>query len=365
MAAVSDPRVEQYAALLVERSLDVRPDWQVMILSTPLARPLVESVQRRIAARDAYALLRIDFANEQYPLAHAWSAAAPPELVRRLAPIDLNAVESIDARITINAPENVRDGSELEPERLRAVREAVKPYYKRSMADEIAWVGCHYPTQALAQAAGMTLPEYENFLYGACLLDWDAEERRMQGIAARFAGGEQVRIEGPDTDLTIGIAGREALVDGGHVNMPGGEFFFAPVEDSAEGVITYNEFPAEYSGNEVTAIRLRFESGVVVEASAASGEDFLLATLDTDEGARRIGELGIGCNPGIQRHTRSVLFDEKMDGTVHLAVGKAYAQAGGTNESLVHWDMVKDLRRGGRLSLDGKPMQENGVWLEP
>ena len=363
MAAVIDPRVTEYAELLVGRCLGVRAGWQVMVLSTPGARPLVEEVLRGIARRGAYALLRLDFANEQYPLAHAWSAEAPEGLVSRLAPADLHTIETMDARITINAPENVRDGSELPGARITHVREAVRPYYRRSMGDEIAWVTCHYPTQALAQAGGMILRDYEDFLYGACLLDWEAEELRMQAIADRFAGGDRVTIVGPGTDLSLGITGREALVDGGHVNMPGGEFFFSPVEDSAEGVISFSEFPAEYGGNEVTGVRLRFEAGRVVEASAASGEEFLLATLDTDEGARRIGELGIGCNPRIQRHTRSILFDEKIDGTVHIAVGNAYAKAGGTNSSLVHWDMVKDLRRGGRLELDGTAVQENGTWL--
>jgi aminopeptidase len=172
-----------------------------------------------------------------------------------------------------------------------------------------------------------------------------------------------VRIVGDATDIRLGLSGREAQIDDATVNMPGGEIFYAPVEDATEGLISYTEFPAVMNGNEVTGVRLRFEGGRIVEASAETGEDFLLATLDTDEGARVLGELGIGCNAAIQRHTKNVLFDEKMGGTVHLAVGQSYAFAGGKNTSAVHWDMVKDLRSGGRLECDGEVVQENGLWL--
>ncbi len=152
------------------------------------------------------------------------------------------------------------------------------------------------------------------------------------------------------------------MVDAGGKNLPGGEFFTSPVEDSAEGVITFAEFPAVYLGREVRGIRLRFEGGRVVDASAETAEDFLLSTLDTDEGARRLGELGIGCNPAITRHMKNVLFDEKMDGTIHLAVGNTVPGTGGTNESSIHWDIVKDLRSGGRIELDGRVVQQDGVW---
>jgi aminopeptidase len=357
-----DPRIEAYARLLVGRCTDVQPGWQVLVLSTPLSRPLVERVCELVGERGAYALLRLDFANEHLPVAHAWTRTAPEELVGTLAPADLHLVESIDARITITAPENTRDGSELSSERQALVRQATQPYYTRSMSMEIPWVSCYFPTEAAAQDAGMTLEAFENFLYGACLLDWDAETERMQTIADRFAGGREIRIVGVETDLTLSVEGREAIVDDGRVNMPGGEVFFAPVEDSAEGVITYAEFPAVYGAEEVTGVRLRFDRGRVVDASAASNEEFLLTTLDSDEGARALGELGIGCNRGITRHMKNVLFDEKMDGTVHLAVGASYTFAGGKNVSAVHWDMVKDLRSGGALYLDGELLQQDGRW---
>jgi aminopeptidase len=208
----------------------------------------------------------------------------------------------------------------------------------------------------------MSLRAFEDFVYGACLLDWDAERERMRRYAEQFDAADEVRIVGAETDLTLSLAGRTAIVDAGGGNMPGGEFYFSPVEDSADGSIAFTEFPAPYEGREVSGIRLRFEQGRVVDASATSEEAFLMDVLDRDEGARRLGELGIGCNPGITRHMKNTLFDEKIDGTVHLALGNGLPEAGGTNHSQIHWDIVKDLRPDGRILLDGKVVQENGSW---
>src|SRR5213078_4289791 len=167
-----------------------------------------------------------------------------------------------------------------------------------------------FPVTATAQDAGMTLEELEEFLFAAVLLDWDAEAEKMRGIADVFDAADEVRIVGEETDLTLSLAGRSGAVDDGHINMPGGEVFYSPVEDSAEGVIEFGEFPAVYLGHEVDGARFVFEGGQIVDASARSGEDFLIQTLDTDHGARRLGELGIGCNPGIQRFMKNVAFDE-------------------------------------------------------
>jgi len=191
----------------------------------------------------------------------------------------------------------------------------------------------------------------------------EAERERMQHYADRFDAAGQVRIVGEGTDLTLSIAGRSMRVDAGGANIPGGEFFCSPVEDSAEGEITFAEYPAVMTGRDVTGVHLRFEAGRVVDAGAAMNEAFLLETLDMDEGARFLGELGIGCNPGITKHTRNILFDEKIDGTVHLALGNGIVDLGGTNVSALHWDIVKDMRPGGRIELDGKLVQENGRWL--
>jgi aminopeptidase len=358
---VSDPRVEEYARLLVDRSLDVQPRQQVLIRSTPLARPLVEACVRRIARRGAYAVPRVNWT--LWPVDLGWAEEAPLELLGELSPIDRHACDTMDARITIAAPENTREEASLSQERLALVSRARRYFVSRSMSAEIPWVGCQYPTPALAQDAGMTVRGFADFLFGACLLDWDAEGERMRRYAERFERADVVRIVGEGTDLTLSVAGRRAEVDDGRHNMPGGEFFLCPVEDSAEGTITFAEFPAAQRGREIEGIRLVFRGGLVVKASAAVGEDALVATLDTDEGARRLGELGIGCNPAIQRHMRNALFDEKIDGTVHLALGASYSSLGGTNESAIHWDVVKDLRRGGRLEVDGEVVQVDGKWL--
>ena len=208
----------------------------------------------------------------------------------------------------------------------------------------------------------MTLAEYTEFIFGAVLLDWDAEGAKMQRIAKVFDAAEEIRIVGAETDLTLSLAGRSGAIDDGHINMPGGEVFYSPIEDSVEGTVTFSEFPAVYYGHEVEGAQFVFERGRIVQASARSGEAFLLRTLDTDEGARRLGELGIGCNPGIQRFTKNVGFDEKIDGTIHLAIGNSYSATGGKNVSRIHWDIVKDLRRGGKLYADGQLVQEDGRW---
>ena len=356
---MADPRLEQYARLLVETCVDVQPGWQVVIMSSAggLGRPLVEEVTKHVARRGAYALLRSSLAADRIWLKHA-----PLELVGAMAPLERRVLEEADALIAIEAPENTRDSSAIEQERQQALMAAVRPAMERLFRSEVPWVGCQYPTPALAQEAGLATDEFADFLFGACLLDWDAERARMQRYADRFDVASEVRIVGEGTDLRLGIAGRPVEVDAGGKNIPGGEFFCCPVEDSVEGTIHFTEFPAVYGGRELKGIRLRFEGGRVVEAGAETNEAYLLEVLDSDEGARRLGELGIGCNPGITRYMRNTLFDEKMDCTVHVALGNGMPNLGSTNESTIHWDIVKDLREGGRIELDGEVVQEHGVW---
>ena len=360
---MTDPRVQQYAELLVNRCVDVQPGWEVVVIGSTEARPLVEEVIRAIGRRDAVPVVQLSFSGlDFWPFETVWAETAPPELVAKRSPIRLKIDDECDAWIRIGAPENTRDGADLSPEHQNAIASAAQPLVTRRLALEIPWVTCRYPTQALAQEAGMTLHAFEEFLYGAVLLDWDEEGRKMQRIKERFDPAEEVRIVGHETDLRFSIAGREGVVDDGHLNMPGGEVFYCPVEDSTEGVVTFSEFPAVEGHVVVDGPRMCYENGRVVEASATANEEGLLTALDRDEGARVLGELGIGCNPGIQRHMRNTLFDEKMYGTIHLAVGAGIPIAGGTNKSATHWDMVKDLRTGGRIELDGEVVQENGEW---
>jgi aminopeptidase len=355
---MADARLEAYARLLVERCVDVQPGWQVIVSSSPLARPLVDEVLRAIGRRGAYGLLRLELAG----LDEIWLKEAPLELVGKLAGIEAHALEQTDCRILIEAPENTRDGADVPTERMTALRQARRPLLEPFTAHKKAWVICQYPTPALAQDAGMTLAQFEEFLYGAVLVDWDEAEREMARIAERFDAADEVRVVGAGTDLRFSLRGRNGKISAADANMPSGEVFYSPIEDSASGVIEFSEYPACYLGHEVHGVRLAFEAGRVVEASAESDQEFLEQALEMDDGARAIGEFGIGCNRGIQQHTKNTLFDEKIYGTVHFALGQSYPAVGGKNVSALHWDMVKDLRAGGRIECDGEVVQENGAW---
>jgi aminopeptidase len=354
-----DPRIDEYARLLVERSLGVQPGWQVALRGNHLGRPLLEAVMEQVARKGAYPILQLQFEQVGGPFVRE----APLELLRTTAPLQRRVWEEADGIITVYSPESAHEGADLSDERQAASQEMLAPLRARTMAMSVPWVIAEWPVQSLADEAGMPLEEYEQFVFDAVLLDWDAEGERMRRIAAVFDAGREVRIEGAGTDLTLSVEGRTGSVDDGHLNMAGGEVFYAPVEDSAIGVVEFREFPAVYYGTEVEGARLVFENGRVVDATARSNEGFLVQTLDTDEGARGLGELGIGCNPGIQRFMKNVGFDEKIDGTIHLAVGSSYTFIGGRNKSSIHWDIVKDLRSEGRIHVDGRLVQENGRWL--
>ena len=356
-----DDRVTRYAEVLLDTCLGVQPGWQVLVWGTPWGRPLLEEVMKQLAERGAYPLLRLTFSGGLV-YHRAWLRHAPLDVVAEPAAIDVHALQQCDAVLAVAAPENTRDGADVAPERMSEVNRAYRSATARMNELALPWVMCWYPTPAVAQDAGMTLPAFEDFLYRSCLLDWPAEHARISRYAPLFDDAEEVRIVGAGTDLRLSVAGRRTDVDAGFGNMPGGELYACPVETSAEGTIAFTEFPAVWGGREIWGIRLRFAEGRVVDASADTEEAFLLETLDTDEGARRIGELGIGCNPSIDRYTRNVYFDEKIGGTIHLALGYSFEYLGGVNQSALHWDIVKDLRAGGRIELDGAVVQQDGVW---
>jgi aminopeptidase len=358
-AALVDDRIRAYARLLVHRCIGARPGWQVVVSSQVAARPLVEEVQRQLGEAGAYAILQLSFDTAGGP----WTRAAPDDLLATPSRIFETIQSEGDAFISIMAPENTRDAADISPERGALIGRSAETLRARITAMDCPWVACQFPTAALAQDASMTPAAFADFLFEACLLDWDAEADRMRRLADRFDAATEVRLVGPGTDLLLGVEGRECAVDDGHINLPGGEVFLSPLEDATEGLVTFSEFPAVYHGHEVGGAWLRFEGGRVVDAGAATNEEFLFAMLDTDDGARVLGELGIGCNPRITRHMKNTLFDEKIDGTVHLALGRSYTVTGGTNESAIHWDIVKDLRVGAELQLDGDVVQRDGSWL--
>ncbi|WP_380702469.1 aminopeptidase [Salinithrix halophila] len=352
-----DPRIQQMAETLVDHSVGVKKGDEVIIRSTSLARPLLEEIYRLIVRRGGHPhlLLGNDFTRIFFEEADDEQLESVPDITRYI-------LERADANIYIDAPVNRREMTGIDPVKLQKRNKVMMPLNERFMKGEARWVVSLFPTPALAQDADLPLSAYEDFVYEAVNIDWNALKKTMEAATARFDEAKEVRILSEGTDITLSIEGRKGVIDGGENNMPGGEFFYAPLEQKTEGIITY-EWPAVIAGQEVSGIRLTFQEGKVVEARADKGEDYLRKALDTDEGARYLGELGIGCNFGIQQHTKNILFDEKIGGSVHLALGRAYEECGGTNQSAIHWDMVKDLRKGGEIHLDGKPVQKNGQWL--
>ena len=354
---MTDPRVEQMARVLVHHSTDVQPGEIVQISGDAIAKPLLLACYRETLKRGAHPFLIGQFEETQ----RLFLAEASPEQLDYLNPIQRYATEQCQAMIRIEGPLNTRHLSSADPARLVRASKARKELVDIMLTKK--WVLCQYPTESLAQDAGLALSEFEDFLYGAVNVDWATFRRQMLPWRDRLQAGDTLRFVGPGTDLTLRVGGRTWILDSGAHNMPGGELFSAPIEDSAEGVVNFS-FPAIYAGREVEGIRLRFERGKVVEATASRGQAILDATLDADAGARYLGEIGIGISPGINRFIRSILFDEKIKGTIHLAVGSAYKECGGRNESVIHWDMICDLRQGGEIYLDGKLIQRDGVFVE-
>ena len=361
-ARMGDDRVGMYAELLVSRCIDPSPGWQVLVTGTAGARPLLEALSASLAQRGAFAIRRISF-DEPLGIDGGWIAAAPPELAARLPPLEQEMVDRVDAKIFVLAPSSEHPFAGMSPAVTRAVEEHIASIRPQQRVLSMPNVMCCFPTAALAALAGLDLDSFTSILYDACLRDWSSATDFMRRLAARLDRAEEVTVSGAGTDLSFSIAGRKALVDDGRVNMPGGEVFLSPHEESAYGVIEFAEFPQMTPTGAVIGARLEFDRGVVTHSTADQGAAILAARLERDEGARRIGEFGIGCNPGIPRPLAHRLFDEKIAGTMHIALGQGFPQSGGTNTSVIHWDLVKDLRPGGEIALDGEVIQRDGRWL--
>ena len=359
---MTDPRDRRYAELIVDSCLAVQPGWQVYVGGNPQARPLLEEICGAVARRGAYALLRVSF--ERFAISSlSWVSNASLELLAAPAPLIVHEIEKVDALVFVAAPDNTRPlpgsrASVWEPSGCVSAGE-------RQADEPRCPLGRHAstrPTRSRRRRGSAARSSRTSSTAPCCSTGKQrasgcAGSRRTSMPPRRSASWERHR----PAPFTRGAQdeGRCARSE-----LPGGEFFGCPVEDSAEGEISFGDFPAVYRGREIAGIRLRFEGGVVVDASAEANEDYLIETLDTDPGARRLGELGIGCNPGITRYTKNTLFDEKMNGTVHLALGNSYTDLGGVDQSAIHWDIVKDLRpEGSRLEVDGVVVQQDGAWL--
>jgi aminopeptidase len=366
---VRDPRAENLAKILVGYSTAVQPGEVVSIDGEIGAEPLLRAVYEEVLKAGAHPMLNVALDG----VAASYYALASDEQLEWISPLTKWMAEKADVRIGIGASANTRELSAVPPERQTrrqmAMGDLLARMMDRSASGEFRWVYTLYPTNAYASEAEMSLADYEDFYFGACLADdpdpltaWKRASAETTRLAEWIEGHEEVRVTAPGTDIKLGIAGRKFIPCDGRHNMPDGEFFTGPVEDSVEGEVTFH-LPAVIAGREVSGVRLGFESGKVVDASAERGEEFLIQLLDTDEGSRRLGELGIGTNYAIDRGTLEVLLDEKIGGTVHMAIGRSYPESGGVNESAVHTDLVCDLRLGGKLEVDGVVMQEDGKFV--
>jgi aminopeptidase len=362
---VTPPDPDAFARLLCGYCLEAEAGQQVVVQSTTLAAPLLLAVQRELLERGAWPLLRVALPGQ----GESWWAAARDEHLDAFPPAELSEAEQTDASLTIQAPENTTALAGVDPARMaRAARARASV---REAALRRRWCGTFWPTPAAAQQARMGSADFAAFVGRATFLDrpdpvaaWGELSVMQAGLAERLDAASEIRIEAEGTDLRLSVAGRTWINSDGRRNMPSGEVFTGPVEDSAEGRIRFG-IPSSPRGVEVAGIELEFRAGRVVDARAQRGHDYLLATLDTDPGTRRLGEIGIGTNAGIDRPVGAILFDEKIGGTVHLALGRSYPETGGVNESAVHWDMICDLRGGGRLSADGAVIQEDGRFCPP
>jgi aminopeptidase len=356
----SDADTRRFAALLCDWCLDVQPGWQVLVRSTTLAAPLLRALHAALLERDAWPLLRVELPGVE----EDFHLLASDRHLDGFGSIAEAEAAQADAFLAIQAPFNTRALAGVDPERIARIARSRAPLTELRMQKR--WCGTLWPTPAGAQQAGMGGDAFAAFVRGALFLDrpdpaaaWRELGAFQTGLIERLADARELRIEADGTDLTLRVEGRTWVNSDGRRNMPSGEVFTGPVEDSANGVVRFT-VPSSPHGVAVEDVELTFRDGEVVAARAARGGAYLERTLATDPGARHLGEIGIGTNRGIDRAIGAILFDEKIGGTVHLALGRSYPETGGVNASAVHWDLICDLRDGGRLTGDGDEIMVDG-----
>ncbi|MHC5060356.1 MAG: aminopeptidase [Planctomycetota bacterium] len=362
-----DPRIRKLADVLVQYSVALAKGDVVVIKAPPIASPLVVQLYRAALEAGAHPHIRM-VPNE---LAETLLKYGSDEQLEFVSPLSMHEADSIDATIGIWGEVNTKALTNTDSQKHAKLSAAHRPIEDRLMEreskGEYCWTGSLFPTNASAQDAGMSLGEYEDFVFGAGFLGqpdpvavWKQIEQKQQQVVDLLNGRKTLHLEAANgTDLTMSVERRKWINCGGKQNFPDGEVFTCPIKDSVNGTVAFS-FPAVHMGNECEGVKLRFENGRAIEATAEKGEDFLNKMIDQDEGARFVGEFAFGCNYNIQQFTRNTLFDEKIGGTVHLALGMAFPEAGGQNKSGLHWDMVCDLRPGGRITVDGDVVHEDG-----
>jgi aminopeptidase len=366
-----DPRLSRLAEVLVGYSVGVQPGQLVRISGPSLAEPLIVELYRQVIAAGGHPFVQMT----PDVLEEIFYQTARDDQLGYLNPIRKFIAETIDCSIGIWGAENTKALTHCDPARMAAASVANRPimtrFMERSADGRLKWVGAQYPCAASAQDAEMSLEEYEDFVFNACLLNepdpvaaWKAVSERQQRLIDFLNGKTDYHVVAANgTDVRMSLAGRTWINCNGHINFPDGEVFTGPVLESVNGTICFS-FPAVHGGREVNDVKLTFWDGKVIRAEAGKGKEFLLSMLDMDKGSRFLGECAIGCNYSIKNYTKNTLFDEKIGGTVHFALGAGYPETGNNNESGLHWDMVVDLRPGGFIEIDGVKISENGKFVQ-
>ena len=363
---MADSRIENLAELLVHYSLRLKQGQWVEIIGPYNAEPLLDACQVAALKAGAHVSMRVLLPNTTY----LFYKHAQDHQLRFVSPLEKLLTDKRDAMIFVWGGWNTKELSGIDPKRIATLQAARRELFARRLQREAKglfhWVGTLYPTDSSAQDAEMSRSEYEDFVYGAGMVDrpgaisrWKAVSRRQARLVRFLNRLSSIRIVGPDTDITFKTRGRKWVNCDGRVNFPDGEVFTSPLENETEGHIRYS-FPAVYGGREVHNVRLTFHKGRVVEARADKNEEMLQEMVKSDAGASRVGELAFGTNYSIQRFTKNTLFDEKIGGTMHVAIGAALPETGGKNKSSLHWDMVCDTRKGFTVYGDGRPIMKDG-----
>lgn len=364
-----DPRIQKHAEVLINYSLALKQNETLMINADIASLPLAKACYQQALAVGAHPKVRIGWGD----LTELLLKNGDDNQLQFTHEFDITAVKSFDAFLTLMGTENTRSLSNVDPQRIqlfnRGRQEMQKLYTDRLATRQLRWCGTMFPNQANAQEANMSLSEFEDFVYNACKLDeadpvaaWKEVHTEQQKICDFLNNKSTLRIQAEDTEISMKIAHRKWVNCCGKVNFPDGEVFTGPLEFSVDGHICFS-YPAIFQNREIEDVRLWFEDGKVVKATASKGEDFLQQVLDTDEGSRYVGEVAIGTNYGITRFVKHMLFDEKMGGTIHMALGRSIPESKGINQSVIHWDMLCDMKKGGRIFADDELFYENGKFL--
>lgn len=353
-----DLRIQKLAKLLVKYSVFVKSGENVILSGTTEVEPLLQAVYKELILAGAHPQLRISPKDLDY----FFFKHAKPSQINKYPDIFEDIINKSQKYIGISSETNTRALSNCNSNKITA-RAKVTQKISNLICNnkpKMFRVTTSFPTNALAQDAEMSLTEYESFFYNACLLNWKTLSKKMHKINSYFKENSKVHLIGKNVDLKMRVHGKLSMVCDGKENMPDGEICMAPVRDSLNGWIQF-DYPAIRNGKEVTDVYLKFKDGKVIESKSSKNEDFLKAMLSTDENSSYVGELGIGCNPKVNKFTKDLLFDEKINGTIHLALGSAYKENGGGNDSAIHWDIVKDMHQA-KIIVDNKIIQENGIW---